>query len=140
MCHFPIGILGLVWYLIVSISDLCTLTYYDKKESDTYHYDDVARSDIPKGSKDHTIIVRAQSKAISSRFLQEIISKLERACGFTSDLSTLWPPIDILNSFVIAFPLNSLVNCLQNQPKEFVIGLVMKSQFQFSSEVKYGFM
>ena len=24
--HFPIGILGQVWYLIVSIPDLCTLT------------------------------------------------------------------------------------------------------------------
>ena len=29
VCHFPIGILGQVWYLIVSISDLCTLTYFD---------------------------------------------------------------------------------------------------------------
>ena len=28
VCHFPIGILGQVWYLIVSIPDLCTLTYY----------------------------------------------------------------------------------------------------------------
>ena len=27
VCHFPNGILGQVWYLIVSISDLCTLTY-----------------------------------------------------------------------------------------------------------------
>ena len=27
-CHFPIGILGQVWYLIVSIPDLCTLTYF----------------------------------------------------------------------------------------------------------------
>ena len=27
-CHFPIGILGQVWYLIVSISDLCTLHYF----------------------------------------------------------------------------------------------------------------
>ena len=28
VCHFPIGILlGQVWYLIVSIPDLCTLTY-----------------------------------------------------------------------------------------------------------------
>ena len=27
--HFPIGILGQVWYLIVSIPDLCTLTYFD---------------------------------------------------------------------------------------------------------------
>ena len=26
---FPIGILGQVWYLIVSIPDLCTLTYFD---------------------------------------------------------------------------------------------------------------
>ena len=25
--HFPIGILGQVWYLIVSIPDLCTLTH-----------------------------------------------------------------------------------------------------------------
>ena len=27
VCHFPIGILGQVWYLIVSIPDLWTLTY-----------------------------------------------------------------------------------------------------------------
>ena len=27
-CHFPIGILGQVWYLIVLIPDLCTLTYF----------------------------------------------------------------------------------------------------------------
>ena len=89
---------------------------------------------------DHAIIVRAQSKAISSRSLKEMISKLERTCDFTSDLSTLWPLIDILNLFVITFPLNSLVNCHQNQSKVFVIGLVMKSQFQFLSEVNYGFM
>ena len=30
-CLFPIGILGQVWYLIVSIPDLCTLTYFDKR-------------------------------------------------------------------------------------------------------------
>ena len=29
ICHFPIGILGQVWYLIVSIPDLCTLTYFE---------------------------------------------------------------------------------------------------------------
>ena len=29
VCHFPIGIPGQVWYLIVSIPDLCTLTYSD---------------------------------------------------------------------------------------------------------------
>ena len=27
VCHFPIDILGQVWYLIVSIPDLYTLTY-----------------------------------------------------------------------------------------------------------------
>ena len=32
ICHFPIGILGQVWYLIVSIPDLCTLTYFDKRK------------------------------------------------------------------------------------------------------------
>ena len=26
-CHFLVGILGQVWYLIVSIPDLCTLTF-----------------------------------------------------------------------------------------------------------------
>ena len=26
--YFPIGILGQVWYLIVSIPDLCTITYF----------------------------------------------------------------------------------------------------------------
>ena len=28
VCHFPIGILGQVWYLIISIPDLSTLTYF----------------------------------------------------------------------------------------------------------------
>ena len=28
VCHFPIGILGQVWCLIVSSPDLCTLTYF----------------------------------------------------------------------------------------------------------------
>ena len=28
VCHFPIGILGQVWYLIVSFPDLCNLTYF----------------------------------------------------------------------------------------------------------------
>ena len=31
--HFPIGILGQVWYLIVSIPDLCTLTYFDDMDN-----------------------------------------------------------------------------------------------------------
>ena len=28
LCHFPVGILGQVWYLIVSIPDLCNLTFF----------------------------------------------------------------------------------------------------------------
>ena len=27
-CYFPMGILGQVWYLIVSIPDLCPLSYF----------------------------------------------------------------------------------------------------------------
>ena len=33
VCYFPIGILGQVWYLIVSIPDLCTLTYFHMQAS-----------------------------------------------------------------------------------------------------------
>ena len=33
VCYFPVGILGRVWYLIVSIPDLCILTYFDKFRS-----------------------------------------------------------------------------------------------------------
>ena len=32
-CHFPTGILGQVWYLIVWIPDLCTLTYFYRPDS-----------------------------------------------------------------------------------------------------------
>ena len=32
VCHFPIGILGQVWYLFVAISDLCTLTCFVKND------------------------------------------------------------------------------------------------------------
>ena len=32
VCHFPIGILGQVWYFIVLIRDLCTLTYFVKSD------------------------------------------------------------------------------------------------------------
>ena len=36
VCHFPIGILGQVWYLIVSIPDLCTITYFSSINSCKY--------------------------------------------------------------------------------------------------------
>ena len=29
-CHFSLGILGQVWYLLVSIPDLCCLSYFAK--------------------------------------------------------------------------------------------------------------
>ena len=35
VCLFPIGILGQVWYLIVSIPDLCTLTYFANNTAQT---------------------------------------------------------------------------------------------------------
>ena len=36
--HFPIGILGQVWYLVVSIPDLCTLTYFVKHCATTHMF------------------------------------------------------------------------------------------------------
>ena len=30
-CYFPFGVLGQLWYLIVSISDLCSLPYLEQK-------------------------------------------------------------------------------------------------------------
>ena len=32
---FPIGVLGQVWYWIVSIPDLCTLTYFSQGDRDS---------------------------------------------------------------------------------------------------------
>ena len=37
MCHFPIGILSQVWHLIVSIPDLCTLTYFEGRVNSAAH-------------------------------------------------------------------------------------------------------
>ena len=37
VCHFPIGILGQVWYLIVSIPDLCTITYFCSRTTMQWH-------------------------------------------------------------------------------------------------------
>ena len=37
VCHFPIGILGQVWYLIVSIPDLCALTYFKENFASLIH-------------------------------------------------------------------------------------------------------
>ena len=37
VCHFPIGILAQVWYLIVSIPDLCTLTYLKRMQPREIH-------------------------------------------------------------------------------------------------------
>ena len=36
VCHFSIDILGQVWYLIVSIPDLCTLTYFHANQTSKY--------------------------------------------------------------------------------------------------------
>ena len=38
VCHFPVGILGQVRYLIVSIPDLCNLTYFYFEFYDIYNF------------------------------------------------------------------------------------------------------
>ena len=40
---FPCGILGQVWYLIVSIPDLCRLSYFDKNDFEKKTADDKRR-------------------------------------------------------------------------------------------------
>ena len=45
VCYFPIGILGQVWYLIISIPDLCPLLYfYCMFTSNTFALDSVVGS------------------------------------------------------------------------------------------------
>ena len=46
LSHFPIGILGQVWYLIVSIPDLCTLTYFAPWSTKEVAYKALARSKL----------------------------------------------------------------------------------------------
>ena len=43
-CHFPIGILGQVWNLIVSIPDLYTLTYFEVATSSSVEGDTFTRN------------------------------------------------------------------------------------------------
>ena len=50
VCHFPIGILGQVWYLIVSIPDLCTLTYSDNNHIKGY-WNEIKLLKVSKGAK-----------------------------------------------------------------------------------------
>ena len=51
VCHFPIGILGQVWYLIVSIPDLCTITYFYR-----YKVEELMNSKDRSGSLDTKFI------------------------------------------------------------------------------------
>ena len=58
VCHFPIGILGQVWYLIVSIPDLCNLTYFTSALDITNESQEV--SPCPEGDHKAVITRRAQ--------------------------------------------------------------------------------
>ena len=43
VCYFPIGILGQVWYLIVSISDLCPLSYFVMRNAHFFYVEQPTR-------------------------------------------------------------------------------------------------
>ena len=43
---FPCGILGLVWYLIVSILDLCRLSYFHMRSCTKNWYEDLVKQNI----------------------------------------------------------------------------------------------
>ena len=54
VCHFPIGILGQVWYMIVSIPDLCTITYFYWHLNNVLIYKVINKSSLihPKSNTD----------------------------------------------------------------------------------------
>ena len=72
VCHFPIGILGQVWYLIVSIPDLCTITYFYQYESNYFLF--VQSRNIPKGS-DVQCMVRHNQHIVTALHLAVSINE-----------------------------------------------------------------
>ena len=83
VCHFPIGILGQVWYLIVSIPDLCNLTYFKNSKWLWSENTTITNRRQPRGTtrKSCSTITRHQeenlSKETSSLFPIKMIAILE---------------------------------------------------------------
>ena len=71
---FPIGILGKVWYLIVSIPDLCTLTYFVNRIHQITHTE--------------TIIVLAWPDIFTSKL--DFLGKVK---GHGVRFTGKWPPL-----------------------------------------------
>ena len=78
VCHFPIGILGQVCYLIVSIPDLCTLTYFVRRPSS------IRRASV------HPFVIFF--------FKRHLLLKHWSKCQITSQCS-LWCPLSKLNTW-----------------------------------------
>ena len=67
VCHFPIGILGQVWYLIVSIPDLCNLIILKTR---TYHFESSSlwwKSE----KKDWAVFYHLQRKVQTNEFQED---------------------------------------------------------------------
>ena len=78
VCHFPIGILGQVWYLIVSIPDLCTITYFYALDMIFLKLCHRSRSQWPKNGTRHSTIRRCIHTP-NLGFLSQIIQEI--CCG-----------------------------------------------------------
>ena len=87
VCYFPIGILSQVWYLIVSIPDLCTLTY---SHSETIHVfkflcpkyivlfiSKMCQPEWLQNTKGIIVIPQNQLDKLCFKFPEEIIIKLQ---------------------------------------------------------------
>ena len=63
VCYFPIGILGQVWYFIVSIPDLCHLTYLiEQLVSEIFMFESVnGRADIQ--AKHFCVLTTTETRA-----------------------------------------------------------------------------
>ena len=78
VCHFPIGVLGQVWYLIVSIPDLCTLTYFIAFRKSYYCKCPVV---LPHGAMGWSVVCDCGiSWSYSLRFVSFLVSQLS-PCG-----------------------------------------------------------
>ena len=81
ICHFLIGILGQVWYLIVLIPDLCTLTYFDNDVKRTTHMFEGIFIDPFGNLSDHPLNF-ASGVVTTSAIIESLLKALDKAVKY----------------------------------------------------------
>ena len=88
VCHFPIGILGQVWYLIVSIPDLCNLITLDVWKAWYYVWKSsilLARTGVRKKVEVSPIVASGSSpiKINKYDYLKRFINRINEVYDFS---------------------------------------------------------